>query len=251
MATSPSPAAGGRYWQLSRAPRYSILFVLPLLASYEVLALAINGGTGGLRNGADVILKGLFASFLGPRGPLVFSVLLVLTLIALVVRDQRRNPGTLRPQIFVVMLVESVVLALAFGIVVGIVAAELVSSLHLAIGPVESVSRGSALVISLGAGLYEELLFRVILVGLLLWAGKHVLGLGPVAAGTIAVLGGALVFSAFHYIGPYGDRFETSSFVFRAVAGLAFSGLYVTRGFGITAWTHALYDVFLLISRGT
>jgi hypothetical protein len=28
-----------------------------------------------------------------------------------------------------------------------------------------------------------------------------------------------------------------------------FSGLYLLRGFGITAWTHALYDVFLAIGR--
>jgi hypothetical protein len=58
---------------------------------------------------------------------------------------------------------------------------------------------------------------------------------------------GALIFSAFHYIGPFGDRFTLASFTFRAVAGLLFSGLYVLRGFGITAWTHALYDVFLAI----
>src|ERR687886_834068 len=53
---------------------------------------------------------------------------------------------------------------------------------------------------------------------------------------------GALVFSAFHYIGPYGDPLEVRSFVFRFIGGLAFSALYLLRGFGITAWTHALYD---------
>jgi hypothetical protein len=58
---------------------------------------------------------------------------------------------------------------------------------------------------------------------------------------------GALIFSAFHYIGPYGDRLELGSFTFRAVAGVLFSGMYVLRGFGITAWTHALYDVFLAV----
>ena len=60
---------------------------------------------------------------------------------------------------------------------------------------------------------------------------------------------GALVFSAFHYIGPFGDQLEAGSFVFRALSGLAFSGLYVWRGFGITAWTHALYDIFLVVAR--
>jgi hypothetical protein len=61
-------------------------------------------------------------------------------------------------------------------------------------------------------------------------------------------LAGALIFSIFHYIGPYGDNFRLTSFTFRAVAGVLFSGLYVMRGFGITAWTHAMYDVFLAVS---
>jgi hypothetical protein len=66
-------------------------------------------------------------------------------------------------------------------------------------------------------------------------------------AGVMATLVGALVFSAFHYIGPYGDRLDLPSFTFRALAGLVFSAMYLLRGFGITAWTHALYDVFLTL----
>jgi uncharacterized protein len=58
----------------------------------------------------------------------------------------------------------------------------------------------------------------------------------------------ALVFSAFHYVGPYGDPLRLGSFTFRFLAGLALSGLYVLRGFGVTAWTHALYNVFLLLA---
>jgi membrane protease YdiL (CAAX protease family) len=74
--------------------------------------------------------------------------------------------------------------------------------------------------------------------------------MGKTSATIFAVVCGALIFSAFHYLGPYGDPLELPSFTFRTVAGLAFSGLYVTRGFGITAWSHALYDVFLLAARG-
>ena len=57
----------------------------------------------------------------------------------------------------------------------------------------------------------------------------------------------ALIFSAFHYIGPLGDAFTLPSFTFRAIAGLLLSGLYAGRGFGIAAWTHALYDVGLAL----
>jgi hypothetical protein len=64
-------------------------------------------------------------------------------------------------------------------------------------------------------------------------------------AGVVATVVGALIFSAFHYIGPYGDRFTLATFAFRAIAGVLFSALYLTRGFGITAWTHAIYDILL------
>jgi hypothetical protein len=63
----------------------------------------------------------------------------------------------------------------------------------------------------------------------------------------IAVIASAFIFSGFHYIGPLGDPLTLPSFTYRFVAGLLLSGLYVTRGFGITAWTHALYDVGLAL----
>lgn len=243
-------SSASRYWNLSRTPRYSLTFALPLLVLYESLAAVLNGGTSGVRNGADVMLKGLFLELLGPRGPIVFSVLLVGTMVALVVRDVRHHPGGLAPRIFGVMLAEAALLALAFGVVVGLIAAQLVSAVHgLALGPLDQFGWWSRVMVSLGAGLYEELLFRVLLVGALLAGARVILGLGRVASMTVAVLGGAFVFAAFHYVGPYGDRLELGSFMFRMVAGVAFSGLYVVRGFGITAWTHALYDIFLLLAR--
>ena len=241
------------YYRLSRAPRYSLTFAFPLLVLYELLAAGLQGGTGGLRNGADVMLKSLFASIAGPQGPIIFAVVLIVGMLGLAWRDARRNPGPLRASVFAGMLIESAALAAVFGTVVGIVTAQLVSAVSpagLAIGPLDRLGIPTAVTMSLGAGLYEELLFRVLLVGALMGLGKHLLGWGPVATNILAILGGATIFSLFHYIGPYGDHFTMATFVFRTVAGLAFSGLYVTRGFGITAWTHALYDIFLVLARG-
>jgi hypothetical protein len=214
--------------------------------------MALNQGTGsGIRNGADVLLRSLAAALLGDRGPALFGALVALLLIAIAVRDGRRSGGGPRPGLFVLMLFESALLAIVFGFVVGVVTAQLLNALPtLAIGQAAPMEWPVVLMVSLGAGVYEELLFRVLLVSGLLLAARVVLGLGTVAASIFAVVTGALIFSAFHYIGPYGDPLELPSFVFRTVAGLAFSGLYVTRGFGITAWTHALYDVFLLLARG-
>jgi hypothetical protein len=58
---------------------------------------------------------------------------------------------------------------------------------------------------------------------------------------------GAFIFSAFHYVGPYGDPLQLQSFLFRMIGGLFFSALYLLRGFGIVAWTHAGYDVMVLV----
>jgi hypothetical protein len=167
----------------------------------------------------------------------------------LVARDLRTHRGPLSPAIFGAMLVESICLALAFGVVVGGLTAALLGAPPppLLVSFNGELGRWTVLMLSIGAGIYEELLFRVLLVGLLAWGARRLLGLRPLLAGVAATFVGALVFSAFHYIGPYGDQWDVYSFVFRTIAGLFFSGLYLSRGFGITAWTHALYDVFLLL----
>ncbi|MGQ0646280.1 MAG: CPBP family intramembrane glutamic endopeptidase [Gemmatimonadaceae bacterium] len=248
MRLTPLPSTRRIYWHDTRAPRYSLTIALPLFVVYELLAAALSGAAGGVRNGADVMLKSPFIAAFGPWGPLVFVGLLAIVFAVLVSRDIKAHG---RPQLatFVIMFVESLALAVVFGVVVGMITPQLLGPLHrLSLAP-QQLSLPTGIMVSLGAGLYEELLFRVILVGALLWGSKKLLGWGPVASGMLAIVGGALIFSAFHYVGSFGDPFTVSSFTFRAVAGLAFSALYVCRGFGITAWTHALYDVMLMVVR--
>lgn len=240
---------GPGYWRASRAPRYSLLFALPLLLAYEGLAAALPvRETGGVRNGADVLLKSLFVLVAGARGPLVFGVLLLALGGWIVWRDIAAHGPVRRRWIFGAMLGESVLLALVFGLVVGTITARLLGVFGaLTMAQVARPDALTRLMVSLGAGLYEELLFRVILVSTLAWGGRRLLGWSPWAAGAGATLLGAAIFSAFHYVGPYGDAFQLQSFVFRMIGGVFFSGLYLLRGFGVDAWTHALYDVFILL----
>ena len=255
-ASIASPARrGDGYWAATRAHRHSLVFALPLLLLYEGLAALLRGQAHGVRNGADVILTSLFQAVAGRYEPLAFAVVVIGTSVFLVSRDLRQG-GRVRPLFFPAMLLESALLASIFGIVVGTVTAQLlrpIAALHggpanvLALAPVERLDHATQLMVSLGAGLYEELLFRVILVAALAFIGRSFIGWRPFTAGAVATVLGALIFSAFHYVGPYGDPFLLQSFVFRTVAGLFFSALYLLRGFGITAWTHALYDVFLLL----
>ena len=256
-----TPLAGGRgYWSAARAPRYSIIFALPLLLLYEVLAaLLTRTAAVQVRNGADVLLKSLFITLGGLDGLAVFGVLLLGTGAVLVWRDLRRHGWRLRARVFAGMLAESVAYALLLGVVAGLLTAVVLGGVPIlatvaasaagaqGVALVPDIALATQLMISLGAGLYEELLFRVILVSGLLLLARRVFGWGTGPATAFAVVTGAFIFSAFHYVGPFGDPLEAGSFTFRLIAGLLFSGLYVLRGFGITAWTHALYDVFLTI----
>jgi hypothetical protein len=238
----------GAYWRLSRAPRYSLLFALPLLITYQTLAaFQPVGPRGSVRNGADVILESLFVVLAGRWGPAIFMVGLVAVGLWLVARDMRAHGGQLRGAVFLGMAAESALLAVAFGFAVGGLTSQVVHTPALIrFGQIERLGLGTRLMLSVGAGLYEELLFRVVLVTGLAWIARAVFGWRAGPAGVWAVLVGAALFSAVHYIGPYGDRLTLYSFVFRMIAGVFFSALYLLRGFGITAWTHALYDVMLL-----
>ena len=246
-------AAG--YWSAARAPRHSLTLALPLLLLYEALAFALSREQmGSVRNGADVLLKSLFQGMGGRHGVTIFGILLLAVGGFLVIRDLRRG-GAIRPGVLGLMLLESAVYAALLGFVVGILTSVLLSGrLPFAIqanpGGLEQFDLPTQLMISLGAGLYEELLFRVLLVSGLAAMARVLMGWRPMAAGVFAAVAGALIFSGFHYVGQYGDAFALSTFTFRAIAGLVFSGLYLTRGFGVTAWTHALYDVFLSVGGG-
>jgi len=237
------------YWAVTRAPRYALLFAAPLLVLYEVLAFLLSGEViGGIRNGADYLLKAVFLLLGGKTGLAVFSALLIGGAGFLIWRDWRRA-GELRPKLFLVMLGESVLYAMLFGGVTSRLTTALLQPLAIGQGIGQGdFSLATQIMVSLGAGLYEELLFRVILVGALFQLLQK-RALWPAwLAGSLATLVGALIFSAFHYVGAYGDPWELGSFAFRAVAGVLFSGLYLTRGFGIAAWTHALYDIFLTLT---
>jgi membrane protease YdiL (CAAX protease family) len=107
------------------------------------------------------------------------------------------------------------------------------------------LSRSAQILVSLGAGIYEEFVFRVLLLGVLVFFLHHLLRLQQVVAYGMAAGLGALLFAAFHYLGPYGDPLQLPSFMFRFIAGLILTGLYWARGYGITAYTHSLYDLWI------
>ncbi len=133
---------------------------------------------------------------------------------------------------------------------------------HLFAGNIKDEGRFTGLVMSLGAGFYEELAFRVILFGLgakiLVWFFAHQkvavvegsktrLTFRALLIGFVWSLVCAAIFSGVHYTGAMGDTFMLSSFIFRMVLGLTLTLIFVTRGFAAAVWAHALYDVWVLV----
>jgi membrane protease YdiL (CAAX protease family) len=68
---------------------------------------------------------------------------------------------------------------------------------------------------------------------------------------TTAIIATSLLFSAVHYqvftFNANADIFSWSTFIFRFLAGVVFSVLFVVRGFGVAVGTHAMYDVLLVV----
>jgi hypothetical protein len=215
------------------------------LIAYQGLATVLSrGATGGMRNGADVLLQDAFFAVFGRYEPIAFAVAVIGPAMWLVARDLRSG-RRLVPGVFVGMLAESCLLAAVFGTVIGTITTHLLH-FRMMIGPLAHTPLATRIMLALGAGIYEELLFRVILVSGIAAIAERLLKWQRTPASIVAVVISATIFSAFHYIGPYGDPFRVDSFLFRLLGGVAFSVVYLVRGFGITAWTHALYDVLVL-----
>jgi membrane protease YdiL (CAAX protease family) len=100
-----------------------------------------------------------------------------------------------------------------------------------------------------GAGIYEELLFRLILLSGLWWLLRYFWTASWKSLAT-AMLASSLLFALAHYIGPGGEEVKGFSLVFRFLAGVFFGVVFVYRGFGIAAGSHALYDILVSLFTG-
>jgi hypothetical protein len=119
--------------------------------------------------------------------------------------------------------------------------------------PVASVSfqtpAAGQLVTYVGAGIYEEILFRLGLFSVLCFLLRVVL-VPKVLAILLAGVAAALIFAGAHHVGPNGEEMDAGKFLFRTAAGLYFTALYVTRGFGVAVGAHAAYDILVGVSVG-
>jgi hypothetical protein len=227
------------------------VLTLPVLLAYQLGVVFL-----GVRNATDVVTSRLLAlvhgdlvEYLALTGAIGLATVVFLAIVG-------RGQALQVRKVFQIAL-EGAGYATAMGLSTSWVVGKLFA------GPRPRIESGPlpGLVMSLGAGFYEELAFRVLLFGLgaklLIWLfrrpdkGRP----GRRAAGGLAAVGwsgvwafaSAAIFSGMHYVGALGDTFDMRSFVARGVLGLALTAVYSARGFAAAVWTHALYDIWVLV----
>ena len=253
-ARQSAHAAQIGYWSEPARPLMSLVFVLPMLLLYEAGTILL--GPEAARNGADVWLRH-WLDLLGFSQHLLLPALVCGVLLAW--HHTQRQAWQFTWSTYYGMLLESLLFGSLLLLVAEVQGRMLMhidsSAVSCAAQTATPVPRG--LVVYLGAGIYEELLFRLMLLPTLATA-LQMAGMRWRGSWIAAVLISSVLFAAVHYrveltvlgyplVLAHGDAFEWFSFVFRFLAGLAFALLFVYRGFGIAAGSHALYDVLAVV----
>jgi len=221
----------------------NLILIFPLLIVYQLGVLL----TYPLLNGADFVTVLLFGK-LGFTQPQYLMFVLVVTvgfLIAVVSLRRRHQP--FQPRIIVPIVLESTIYALTMGSLIVLLMTKVFGiNPRLAAG-IEHEGILARVVMSLGAGVYEELVFRLGLLGGIAALCQKVLRWGRWPSGAIALVISSFLFSAAHHVPPYGDPLRMDVFTFRVLAGMFFGALFWMRGLAVAVYTHAFYDVYVLL----
>lgn len=220
------------YFFMTRDPISSLIFSLPILLFYNI-GIIISPKA---MNGADFLTKTLFTK-LTLQWYLLLNGVIFLLLIILI--PYLKKKGRLNTKYFFPVVIESFIYAILMGNIILLI----MKKAHL-FGPSSNLSVFEALVVSAGAGFHEELFFRFILMGGLFLLFKSLLKSSRVLPYLISIILSSILFSLAHYIV---EPFEFFSFIYRTLGGVYFSLLFISRGFGVSSYTHFLYDVIVLV----
>ena len=218
-----------------------VLFLFPLALVYH-LGTAVNGRL----NGVDMVSVAL--SILDRYWPRVTLGLEIGVLVGfLVLWWWARKKEQFAWKFIGPVMAESVLYAMSMGTVIFLVLVRVfgMEPPSMAGGAGKITGWFDTFQVSAGAGLYEELVFRLILFGgttkFLLESAKW----SKPAAMLTALVGSSILFSAAHHW-PGGEPFALWPFAYRTLAGMLFGAIYWYRGLSVAAYTHAFYDVMVI-----
>ena len=227
------------YFKDTKSPFYGFIFTIPLFLIYELgIILNSNESIISMRNGADVLLRQIL-SFFGLNGiywlGLVFFVAYLITFFF---HKSKMKQNEINNIYLFIMIIESLCWAHLIYL--------FMSNIHiLLMNPTGSIIL-QKVTLAIGAGIYEEFLFRVMLILLLSQIIKFIFKWSLNFSRVVAMIISAGIFSSFHFLGEYGDYFSFNIFMIRFFAGIFLGMVYFSRGFGIVAWSHSIYDLIVL-----
>lgn len=260
------------YWERSRWPIHGLYFLAPMLILYELGAL-VYAGAGQGRLPMIFAERLLLDGFTGLWGGgwsrwLIYTPPAVVLAVLVCWHAVRRDPWSPEPKLYGVMLLESLLWATPLFLYMAVVfrgggdaaggdppggGGDVVLAAAGEAGRDGLIPTWQAgVVLSVGAGIYEELLFRVIAIAMLHLVLVNLLTLRT-HWGTIAcVIFSATAFAFYHFDlrGSWSDYFsgiDWGLFVFYFASGVYFAVVYLLRGFGVVAATHAVYDVLAVL----
>lgn len=228
------------YWQRSQQPLQALFFLLPLIFLYELgtLLFASDPTQGAVYIYARSLLHHAF-EWVGVTGYYLPGIIVVVVLLSL--HLVRRDPWRIDPPLYALMWVESVLLAIPLFVFLSVLARQTPEPNMMLAQVVPQASWQAQIVFSIGAGIYEELLFRLIAIAFIHMIIVDVLALDKTVGAVAAVALSSIAFSLYHF--SSWQEFHSAAFLIRTIAGVYLAGVYLLRGFGIVAATHAVYDV--------
>jgi len=237
MAKRPSSSAFWEegYVRLTQRPLHSLLFILIPLVVYHIYALRHDTELLAPRDVGRLLRY--FGATAGVLPPLLILVVLALQHVI------HRHPWKVEPIALAGMLIESAVWVLPLFALSHFTGRFL--SAGTATRPASAVRQ---VLQALGAGIYEEFIFRLVFLSLMLLILVDLLSLRKELAAVAAILLGAMLFSLYHLSRDQLSgvaAFPWGGAIFRALAGAYLGGLYVCRGFGIAAGTHAFWNIWV------
>ncbi len=256
----PRPRPEG-YWECAQRPWPSLILLLPLIVCYELgtLLYATDHASGITHYIYARSLLRDFFDLIGVTGYYLPGLIVVVVLLCWHIA--RQDPWRIRPRLCVGMAVESIALAAPPFVFMVMLAQqqsglfETAPAMLAAIGDSVGNAGGNVgggvggwqakLVFSIGAGIYEELLFRLILIALLHLVLVDILTVPSKLGAGIAIGLSSVAFALYHFSEV--NQFSLGLFLVYTGAGLYLAAVYVLRGFGIVATTHAMYDVFVVL----
>lgn len=232
-------ASSDSYWDITHRPLQCLVFLLPLVLAYEIGMALLHGQLPldeqpGLA--ARQLLQWLFSLF-GVKSLYLPGVAVVLVLLGWQIASS--DPWKVSWHCLIGMAAESILLSVPVVLLNELIrrSSALMSVVQLAATPFDN------LLLSIGAGIYEELVFRLIIIEILSLLLVDIGRLRQVSGVALTVILSSLLFAAHHYPPIGADAWSTSEFAFRAAAGAYLAAVYVVRGFGLAVGCHVFYDI--------